>query len=197
MKNLLLTISLFSTLVFTGLNVSAQFSAANTSIGIKGGLLSAQFAGQDNSQQAIGFRVGGFITYSIVREFGVGLEVNYARKGSNFANSDNNVALNYIEIPLLAQYFFGDEGFRPKIILGPYYGHLLSAKQGDKELSNYAEQDYGVLAGVGFHKSLGGGKWLYFDARYTHGLAEIVSGSSRTNRDVSVNVGISIPLVTD
>lgn len=197
MKRFTHIFSLFCAIILIGLSANAQFSAVNTSLGLKGGILSARFAEQDNSQQALGFRVGGFLTYSIIREFGVGIEVNYARKGSKFDGVDENVALNYVEIPLLAQYFFEGDGFRPKVMVGPYYGYLLNAKQGDKELTNYAEQDYGFLAGVGLHKSLGGGKWLYLDARYTHGLAEIITGSGRTNRDVSLNVGISFPLQTD
>lgn len=166
--------------------------AQNTSIGIKGGLLGSNFSTSATDDFALGFRAGVFLTHSIVRDFGVGIEANYARKGSPF--NQENLKLNYVEIPLLAHYFFGKGSFRPKVFVGPYYGYLLSAQLGNEDRQGYEQNDYGVLGGVGFHQSLGDGKWLYVDARYTHGLAAVVNGGDATNRDVSINVGISFPL---
>lgn len=167
----------------------------NTSIGLKAGPNLATIAERGADQRALGFRVGGFLTYSIVREFGVGAELNLARKGVGGNGNANNLTLDYLEIPVMAHYFLLNEGpLRPKIMAGGYYGHLLQAKQGEQEFDSFEDQDYGLLAGIGLHYSLGNRQWLYVDLRYTHGLAEILLNTSQANRDLSLNVGISFPL---
>ena len=186
MKRIFILIPIITSLsLFTN-----KANAQNTSIGVKAGLLSAQIANHSSNDQMIGFRAGAFITHSIVSDFGVGAEVNYARKGTG---SNQNIQLNYLEIPVMAHYFFGKGSFRPKVFLGGYYARLINAKQGEQLLNGYADADYGLLAGLGFHKSIGQSRWLYGDVRYTYGLAEI-KPTNQANRDLSLNVGVSFPL---
>lgn len=179
--------------VFTTLALALPVSAQNTSIGAKLGLLSANTATQTAGNQVAGFRAGGFLTHSISQEFGIGGELNLARKGARLT-PNQSLRLDYLEVPIFAQYFFGEGGLRPKVIAGPYFARLLQAKSGEQSLNNYAQDDYGFLLGIGFHQRLGNSRWLYADLRYTHGLAELRPGSDQFNRDLSLNVGISFPL---
>ncbi|MEO0894894.1 MAG: porin family protein [Bacteroidota bacterium] len=170
-----------------------NLSAQNTSIGLKAGFLQSSISNFGNEEAKTGFRVGAMLTYSINKDFGLGAEANFARKGG-VDNADRSINLDYLEIPLFAQYFFGSGSFRPKVMLGPYYALLLQAQREGQELTSYEDQDYGLLLGLGFHKSLGGGKWLYVDGRYSFGIANIVANTERTLSDFSLNAGISFPL---
>lgn len=170
-----------------------QTHAQNTSIGIKAAPLWSHISNQNNGESMIGLRFGGFLTHSISTEFGVGGELNFARKGG-ISGSDQALNLDYVEVPLLAHYFFGKGGFRPKVIAGPYFGYLLQAKRDGKVMDNYNQEDYGIMLGIGFHQRLGNKRWLYADLRYGHGLAEILPNSEQSNRDISLNIGVSFPL---
>ena len=166
--------------------------AQNTSIGLKlGGLQS--FSPANTGSNAIGFRLGGFLTYSIASDYGVSGELNFVRKGYR-TNGEQRVSLDYLEIPLMGYYFFGKGGFRPKLMVGPYFAYALSAKQGGQTLNNAAETDYGIVLGAGFHKSVGGGRWLNVDLRYSHGLEQALPSPEYANRDLALNVGLSFPL---
>lgn len=179
---------LFSVLLFTFYLINAQ----NTSMGFKLGLANTHVANL-GADARLGFRGGAFLTYSISRDFGITGEVNYAVKGASVGNN-SNLALNYVEIPLLAQYFLGGTAFRPKVMVGPYYSFLLSETTGGTETNRYAEQDYGAVVGLGFHQRLGQKRWINADIRYNYGLAPIRGNSEQANRGLSINAGVSFPI---
>jgi hypothetical protein len=173
---------------------SLQGMAQNTSIGLKASAGGASLGSDAPESLVPAFRLGGFLTYSVSSDFGVGAELNYARKGATPRGTNLATHLNYVEVPLLAHYFYGKKGFRTKFFAGPYFGYLLSAKRGEQELNNYEQQDYGFQAGVGLHKSLGKRRWLYADLRYSHGLTAVKANTEQANRDLSLHLGVSFPL---
>lgn len=185
MKNFLVS-------VFLSLLIGPGLLAQNTSIGLKAGPLWSSIS-NTNGSTAIGLRAGAFLTYSISQDFGICGELNYARKGQTQQNGQR-LRLDYVEVPLMAHYFFGKGDCRPKVMIGPYFGYLLQAKRNEQTLSGYAQSDYGAVVGLGFHKRLGKSRWLYADVRYQHGLTPI-AGSDQANRDVSLNIGVSFPFL--
>ncbi len=168
-------------------------NAQPTSIGIKAGPAWTQF-GKGSGEAVLGFRAGGFLTYSISQDYGVSGELNVARKGQT-NTLEQRLALDYLEVPLMAYYFFGKGDFRVKAMVGPYVAYLLQAKRNDLAINSFNNTDYGAILGLGFHQSLGNRKWLNADIRYTHGLAEISQTGDLSNRDLSINLGISFPLI--
>lgn len=191
--------SLFLVLLFS---LSSSFSLAqNTSIGIKGGLNLADLAYENDQETQLkpGLLIGGFVTYSTDSGFGFGAELNYAMRGT-VLNNDRNLNLNYLELPLYVKYFFGQPGekLRPKVMVGPSVGLLLAADAEGTDVSdNFETTDVGIMLAGGFNYSLGGGKWLNADLRYTYGITNInaiESGQSVFNRNLALTLGISFPL---
>ncbi|GAB4119011.1 MAG: porin family protein [Thermoflexibacter sp.] len=183
------------------------------SLGLRGGLNTSNFAGNiggaagENRFKA-GINFGAFGTYSIQENWGITAEVNYSPKGtvtSQFARS--NIKLNYLDIPVYVNYFFGQGGdkLRTKVFLGPYIDFLMTAKQnlGGIEVDvkdRYNNLDLGLLLGAGLHYKISesGGNWLILDVRYGIGFSDIakpgLGTSNITNRALSFNLGISFPI---
>lgn len=193
MNYLLKIIISLSSAVFVFHSLTAQ----NTSVGLKVGANNATIAELGGASSRLGFRGGAFLTYSITREFGVTGEINYAIKGAN-TGGDQTIALNYVEVPILAQYFFVNKGpFRPKVIAGPYGALLLNATRGGSETNQYGDRDFGAVLGLGFHQRIGKKRWLNVDVRYSYGLADIRENTTQANRGLSLNAGISFPIELD
>ncbi len=108
-------------------------SAQNTSIGLRAGLTAFNFTGDDagDTKTLLGFNGGAFGTYSVNRNWGITLEVNYMAKGSQPENSNliTNTRVAYLEVPLYINYFFEGDRLRPKLFAGGTYGSLMTAKQ--------------------------------------------------------------------
>ncbi len=188
-KNLTFT---FCFLLLFSLTTLSSF-AQNTSIGIKLGPAITGLSDFESGRVKMGARVGGFLTYSVSQRFGIGGEVNLVRKGAVSRNGEQ-ISLDYVEVPLLAKFFFGKGGFRPKVFVGPYGGYLMQAQVNEEKQDNYLTEDYGVIIGAGFHQRLRKRKWFYFDIRYGYGLADILPGTTYSNRDIAVSMGVSFPL---
>ncbi len=119
MKFLSLTIFAF----FITMSVQAQKS----SFGVKAGVSFFGLRG-DNTQSDATSRQGGLFglqyTYSSSENFGISAELNYMAKG--FKDEDNvnplefkTLKADYLELPVLANFYFGSTNFRPKVFLGP------------------------------------------------------------------------------
>ena len=142
--------------------------------GIKGGLNLATLCGEsDVYSNKTGFHLGMLYHIHISQHFAIQPELLYSMQGAKVKNSifKNNLTLNYVNIPILAQYMF-DNGFR--LETGPQPGILVSAKQ------NYNGTDLNIkddlnsfdlswAFGVGFitHKKWG------IDARYNLGITKL------------------------
>ncbi len=200
---------IFIVLVLFAFQAQAQ-EAGTVSVGLRGGLNVSNFGGSGVSggnRYKAGLNFGAVGVYSVDSHWAVALEVNYSQKG-NSPVQNSFVKLNYLDIPIYINYFFGQAGekFRPKVFLGPYVGVLMVAKtkvggieSGDLK-SLYNPTDFGVLAGAGFHYKFSetGDNWLIFDVRYAYGLSDLAkagTGSSNAaNRALSFNLGVTFPL---
>lgn len=191
--------------------------SGTVSLGLRGGITASNFGtrsggsatggsvGGANSYKA-GINFGAFGMYSVDEHWAFTAEVNYSQKGNSpIIRGFNN--LNYLEVPLYINYFFGQGGdrFRPKAFLGPYLGILMTAntKFGGIKTDvkgTYNPTDFGVLAGGGFHYKFNeaGDNWLIFDVRYGFGLSDLSKSAAATsglaNRALSINLGVSFPL---
>ncbi len=204
MKTLFLTVSA----LLLGVVGMAQ---ENLSIGPMGGVSIANMRGDvTNTDWKTGATFGGFINYSAESGFGFTGQVLYTQLGAQTANKTNETRLNYLQVPLLATYYFGERGnlVRPKVFLGPHLGFLLKAadkngtevKEGDGS-SPYNTFDLGATLGAGLNIRIMPKMWLNTDVRYGLGLLDVTqSGASSVyNKNWGVNVGLSFPLgqITD
>lgn len=176
--------------------------AQNTSLGLRLGMNFANIHGQNmDNKMKLGMNFGALVTHSISPSFGVTGEVNYSGKGAKAKNSDLSINLNYLEIPIYANFFIGDSEatFRPKLMLGGYFGYLMSAKSDGKDIKEaYKPADFGGVLGLGGHYRIGDGNWLNIDVRYALGLTNIidtdVSNVTARNGVLSLNLAYTFPL---
>ncbi len=198
-------------IVFTLLSFQAYSQETGTiSLGLRGGLNVSNIGGtgaNSGSRYKAGINVGAIGIYSVNEQWAIAAEVNYSQKGYSPA-LNSILKLNYLDIPIYVNYFFGQGGdrFRTKVFLGPYVGILMAAKSkiggievGDLK-SLYNPTDFGMIAGGGFHYKISqtGDNWLIFDARYAYGLSDLAKAgtgvSNLANRALSFNLGITFPL---
>ena len=200
----------FSTLLLLICVISANAQKAksngvanNLSIGPIVGANFSTLRGDDDYKFKTGFSGGIFANYSILDNLGVTAQVLYSTQGAKSkTNSDFTQKVNYFQIPVLLMYYFNKPGstFRPKVMLGPQFGFLSSAKNtiGSNSMDTknaYTDTDLSATLGLGFNYRVGKGMWLNVDARYAHGLqnlAKSLSVISPTNNSViSIMAGVS------
>lgn len=155
------------------------------------------------------FNAGLFFNHSIKYWAGLRVEVLYSQLGATVEGpqSYEDIRLHYLQVPLLATYFFGKENrpgiLRPKLFVGPHVGFKLGAREkyvGETDLrntsDNYTGADFGITAGAGFNYALANQRWINFDVRYGLGLVDVIKfqNLNGSNGALSVNLGFSFPL---
>jgi hypothetical protein len=169
-------------IIATGL-VLTSFSQ-NTHFGVKAGLNSSSIKISDGEDydSKLGFHIGGLAHIHISKHFAVQPELMFSTQGGQDDGDDFKLKLNYINLPVLAQYMF-DGGFR--LQTGPQIGFLTGAetKEGDVEI-DVDDQIQSIDFSWVF-----GGSYLFpngfgVDARYNLGISNIsdISGFEAKNR---------------
>jgi hypothetical protein len=162
-------------------------------IGFKGGLnlSNLTYKSADALDYKVGLHAGVLSHVHISRRFALQPELTYSNQGGErtFNNTDIKQNLNYINIPVLAQYMFG-KGFR--LETGPQLGFLVGAKQkvGSKETNikgEFESTDFSWAFGLGYVSRSG----LGFDARWLLGVSDINKrATSPATRNNNFQVGI-------
>jgi hypothetical protein len=169
--------------VLTSISLYAQ----ETHFGLKAGmnLASVDVENNEDYDSKVGLHLGGLAHIHLTRHFALQPEVVFSMQGGE--DDAGKLKLNYINVPLLAQYMF-DEGFR--IQTGPQLGFLVSAKKkiGDVDVDYddaYSNIDFSWTIGAGYLFPVG----LGLDARYNFGINDIdESGFESRNRVFQVGL---------
>jgi len=170
---------------------AACTKAQQMTAGVKGGLNIADVTNFDGDNRLSG-HVGLFLHGSLSAQWGIQPELLYSGQGQQytFLGHDHTLALNYLQVPLMFQYFPVHQFF---LEFGPYLGFLLSAR--DKSDGDHVEVDGSykkVEAGLG----LGAGFWvnrqLGFYARYNIGLSDITKNDNRDYYNRVGQIGLAI-----
>jgi opacity protein-like surface antigen len=180
----------------------------NVSIGPLVGLSIANIRGDiKNTKWKPGLTAGGFYNYSSRTGFGFSGQLLFTQLGAQTENKQNELNLNYIQVPLLATFFFGKYGnpVRPKVFLGPNLNFLVGARDkdgnnlnGDSNNRLYSPFDLGLTFGAGINFRLVNKIWLNLDARYGLGLLDVsrLDNINVKNHNWGINAGVSFPLGT-
>ncbi len=169
-----------------------------TSIGPRVGVNFANVSHVAGSKALTGLTLGLTSTYSISESTGLTIDLLYSGEGYVLDGNDHH--LNYLQIPVLFDLFFGQLGekFRPKVYAGVTPGFLLSAKVNDNEVDNfYNGFNIGVTGGLGFNYRVGSRIWLNTDLRASLGLSDIrqdVIGDKVANNNIQVSIGLAYGL---
>lgn len=151
-------------------------SAQHVEYGIKGGVNFANIkddAADSKADSKTGFHLGGLAHIHLNRSWAIQPEVVYSAQGAEY--NSGKLKLNYINVPVLAQYMFGD-GFR--IETGPQLGILTTSsyKVGNSEtdIDNFNNADFSWAFGASYLTHSGVG----IDARYNLGVTDVTKSSS-------------------
>lgn len=168
---------------------------AQTSAGVKGGINFANVSNTSGDTRVSG-NVGVFVHSQIDRNWCIQPELLYSGQGLrhyNTVNGDRTLALNYIQVPVMLQYF-PVKGFY--LEAGPQVGFLTNATvkntDGDKisDKSNYKSADVALNVGAGIHAT----RQIGFFARYNFGLTDITKNDNQTYHNMVGQVGMQVKL---
>lgn len=198
-------------------------SCAQIGVGIKSGFnyskYNLQFANSDIESSVSSGRNTGFNTGIIVDipfgegKLGLQPELLFTQKGANvesvtdiklsgvpYKSVKTKQSLNYIEIPVMFKYKFGNEDNGFYLAAGPYFSFGLNGSLtesytgsitntskvdvtfGDKVIDQYTKTDVGFNLGFGGYFSVGESSKLILDARIVSGGTNILNDKNKTKR---------------
>ncbi|TAF94960.1 MAG: PorT family protein [Cytophagia bacterium] len=184
-------------------SITASYAQSNLSAGPVVGVNFARITGDiANSTWKAGPTIGAFFNYSAMDLLGIKGQITYSRLGTQYTNNADKLHFDYLQLPILATLYLNKRGntFRPKLMVGPYVGLLLGAKDHNgnnmNDTKRYNSLDAGVQLGGGFNYLVGKSTWLNVDVLYGHGLMDLTTNSASTwsNRQLGINVGLSFAL---
>lgn len=167
MKKTVLFLLIFSAIF----RIQAQHPHMGFKLGAN--ITNLKFKGYDASDYKAGVNAGLLAHIHLSKQFALQPELFFSMQGgkAEAGNTEYKTNLNYINLPLLLQYMFGD-GFR--IQAGPQIGFLVSAKQkvNNAEFdvdNNFKAVDFAIPVGISYvsHSGLG------VDARAAFGISDI------------------------
>lgn len=213
---------------------SATFSFAQVSIGAKAGVYTS-FIDVTEAAEGLTQNVEGLTTptFGLVAEIGINEnfafqpELLYTTKGFK-VNEGTNVNLggfpipagvtastkiNYLELPLLAKYKFGNEGLKFNITAGPVLSYAANGQlvtranllvdispiktDIDLDALNYERLEVSASIGAGMTYETSNGEF-FADARYIHGFSDLYNAPvvdlNLKNRGIGVTVGYKMNL---
>ena len=107
------------------------------------------------------FSINGYIEYKISENWGISAEPGFIRKGGvvrfglNHYMSSIRLTLNYIQIPVLANFYFSDRFF---VSIGPEFAYLINSEENlptnATGLSHFNENAFEVSAMIGLNYCL-------------------------------------------
>lgn len=187
----------------------ASAQRENISIGPMIGASYSTLPNLGSSVQTTKYKVGPaagiFVNYSIKEHFALSANVLYARWGTTLETPapSSNLNLDYVHVPILATYFFGNDmgpgAVRPKLFLGPSVS-FQTGQSGNPLINREAfnKIDVGATAGAGLNIGFARQQWLNIDVRYNLGFSKVYKDTPALNdvhnQSFSVLVGYSFPL---
>ena len=142
----------------------------------------------DDNKMKVGLVAGAEFGYCFTEQMAVTAGLLYSMQGSAIKDVDDNMKLDYLNIPILANYYVAP-GFAIKAGIQP--GILCSAKYGDYDIKDsYKSLDIAIPIGVSYEISD-----FVIDARYNLGVANIYDSSHFKEKTsvIMLTLGYKIP----
>lgn len=187
-----------SFLLLVVLSGSCLWAQKQASFGLKGGINIASTTNSqgDQSGSRVGFHAGLLGHIHLAPEWSLQPEIVYSSQGSKYTTeasgtpTEHQLALNYVNIPLLLQYNF-DNGFR--LQTGPQVGFLASVadkvqgtETGIFTSDDFKSTDFSWSFGLGYLSYSGFG----IDGRYNLGVSNINDFGTATVKNRVFQVGV-------
>lgn len=149
-----------------------------------------KFVGDVSHQKMkVGIVAGAEFGYNLSQQFGISAGLLYAIQGSKTDGADKNLNVDYLNIPILANYSI-IPGLSIKA--GPQIGILTRAKYGDYDYKDeFNSIDLSIPVGLSYEISD-----FVIDARYNIGVSNIAKDSGddkMRNSVIQLTLGYKIP----
>lgn len=160
--------------------------------GLKGGINVANIKVEQGTdpESRIGIHLGGLAHIHLSEHFALQPELMYSSQGAQreIGGAEYTTKLHYVNVPVLLQFMTGS-GFR--LQTGPQLGLLVSArsKVSDTETDvddAYETADFAWSFGASYVTRKG----LGFDARYNHGISNILDGGGNEYKNRVLQFGV-------
>jgi hypothetical protein len=150
-----------------------------------GGTLTTLTGDAEDAKMKVGLVAGAEFGYNINEMFAITAGALYSMQGCAIKDADDNIKLDYINIPVLA-----NVNVAPGLAIkaGAQFGFLMSAKAGDVDMKNHMEKfDFSIPVGLSYEISD-----FVIDARYNIGLSNLVKKDYRGvfGNDAKVHNGV-------
>ncbi len=179
--------------MLAGAFLFAQVGMSQVSIGAKGGLNVSNFSGADGSnyrsKALVGFNLGGFATFNIIKNLALQTEVLYSSQGATLESNNvtEDVQLNYFNIPVLLK-VMTNRGLY--IEAGPQIGFRtgdvsFNSENIEDDINN---ADFSVAAGIGYQ---GMSSPFGLGLRYNVGLSKLGNVNENSFNDANYSNGVA------
>lgn len=172
------TILLFAFVIFSTYSFSQ-----NGMYGVRAGLNISNLDFEPNptfdNEHRNGFAIGFFGEFDLSKEIGIAPEIQFSAEGAK----DRDLRIDYIQIPILFKYRFGD---RFSVAAGPMAG--VKVWEHEDGYKNFA---FSLVGGLEFFIT----NDIFIDARYHYGLTNIIDDESSfeaKNSNLQIGVGVKI-----
>ena len=157
-------------------SMNAQNEVGQFSIAPTVGINISSVTDWNDTKAKVGLVAGAVAEYGVAEKFGVSAGVMFSMQGCGFKDEDDKVKLNYLNIPILANYYVY-KGLAVKAGVQP--GILLSAKEGSKDIKDHMKGfDFAIPVGASYEYQN-----FVLDARYNIGLTKGNKEGSRSNKN--------------
>ena len=157
-------------------SMNAQNEVGQISIAPTVGLNISSVTDWNDTKAKAGLAVGAVAEYGVAEKVGVSAGLMFSMQGCGFKDVDDKIKLNYLNIPILANYYVY-KGLAVKAGVQP--GFLLSAKNGDEDIKdNMKKFDFSIPVGVSYEYMN-----IVLDARYNIGLTKGNKNGDKSNKN--------------
>jgi hypothetical protein len=194
-------------LLVASLAVAVSARGARASGGVRAGIALASLQNVSYpSDRRIGIHAGVFEDFGLSSSFAVRVEMAYVMKGVKPSDlgRDVTLALDYLELPVLAKVSIPAERATPVLLAGlaPAIKLGAEARVHDGPHSSYGDLvhsfDFGWVVGAGIDVPAGS-RFIQLDVRYTRGLRAVFdfddpqdTDSDDKNEVISAGIGITL-----
>lgn len=214
-------ISILSCLSVTALQGQTHYEP-NISVGGKAGVTLSQVFFNPSVPQGMKMGALAGVTFRYIEEknFGLIAELNFAQRGwsENFEEAPYSYSrtVNYLQLPILAHIYFGNQHARFFFNAGPEFGLCLGeSTSANFDINNYAtlpdfpvknrnntqftipvEQtfDYGISAGLGAEVFVNKKNSITIEGRFYYGLGNILKSGRTEEFNASNSMSIMVTL---
>ena len=192
-------IMMIAAMMVATLSANAQNEVGQWTLMPKAGINISTITGDGDQKSKVGFVGGAEFEVGIAEKFGLDFGILYSMEGckvpaNNFINgASGNVNLNfdYINIPILAQYYLA-KGFAIKAGLQPGFNvrHKLSYDGESVNIDGAKSFNFAIPVGLSYEY-----KNFVLDVRYNIGLTKVIKDTDQGRSSAfAITLGYKIPL---